>query len=261
MTKEQTWEEMIATGRLGMIPVHFRAETISTNDDALSLREAQAGTLVVAERQSGGRGRLGREWLSPPGVGLYFSLILRPLLAPADLPKLTLGAGLAASRAVESVTGLRPLLKWPNDLWLDNKKIGGILAETRIGQDGPVVVLGIGLNVTTSPESFPPELRTKVSSLLIHSGRKFARSALLAALWDEIMAMAARLEREGFAGILADWREHDATRGQELIWVTQGGQVVRGLSLGPDEEGLLRIRDAAGQIHEVLSGDISLASG
>lgn len=261
MTRDQAWEEMITTGLLGAIPVLFRIETVSTNDDALSLRDAPAGTLVVAERQSGGRGRLGREWLSPPGVGLYCSLILRPRLEPADLPKVTLAAGLAVSRAVESVTSLPSQLKWPNDLWLAGKKIGGILTEARLGQAGPMVVLGIGLNVNTRLESFPTELHTKVSSLLIHSGRKFARSALLIALVDEVLAMVARLEREGFAGILAEWRERDVTLGRELAWLTPSGQLVRGLSLGPDQEGLLRIRDAAGQVHEVISGDISLAAG
>ncbi len=261
MSRDQAWTGMIATGRLGEIPVHFRAETVSTNDDALSLRAAPPGTLVVAERQSRGRGRLGREWLSPPGVGLYCSIILRPQLAPADLPKLTLAAGLAASRAVEAVTGLRPLLKWPNDLWLDQKKIGGILAETRFEQGGAVVVMGIGLNVNTAPASFPPDLLEKATSLRIHSGREFARSALLTSLWDEVMAVVVRMEQEGFAGILADWRGRDATLGRELEWLTLSGQVVKGISLGPDQEGQLRIRDGLGLVHEVISGDISLANG
>lgn len=263
MIPDPAWEAMVASGRLGERLVSFLAVAASTNDEALALARggAPGGTMVVAERQSRGRGRLGREWLSPPGVGLYCSLILRPRLEPADLPKLTLGAGLAASRAVEAVTGLHPLLKWPNDLWLNEKKVGGILAEARFDQASPVVVLGIGLNVNTAMESFPSELRAKVTSLLLHSGREFARSALLAALWEEVVAVAARLEREGIAGILADWRERDATLGRELEWLSQSGQVVRGRSLGPDDDGLLRIRDGAGLVHEVLSGDISLATG
>lgn len=261
MIPDPAWEVMVVTGKLDGRRVNFQTQTASTNDDALALARAgaESGTLVVAERQSRGRGRLGREWLSPPGVGLYCSLILRPRLAPADLPKLTLAAGLAASRAVEARTSLRPLLKWPNDLWLNEKKIGGLLAEARFDQAGAVVVLGIGLNVNTTPDSFPPELRDKVTSLLIHSGRESARSALLIVLWDEVMEMVATLEREGFAGILAAWRERDATLGRELAWLTQAGHVVRGLSLGPDQDGLLRIRDAAGLVHEVISGDISLA--
>ena len=260
MSHDQVWAEMISSGRLGGIPVHFQAETTSTNDDALTLRNAPSGTLVVAERQNRGRGRLGREWLSPPGVGIYCSLILRPHLPPADLPKLTLAAGLAASRAVESVTHLRPLLKWPNDLWLHGKKIGGILAEARLDPEKTVVVLGIGLNVNTALESFPPELQDKVTSLALCGGREFLRSAMLAALWRAIMTVVAQLEQEGFAGILAEWRQRDATLGRDLDWLSQSGLVVRGLSLGPDENGLLRIRDAAGIMHEVISGDISLAA-
>jgi len=261
MISDLPWLDMARSGRLGERSVCFLSETDSTNDVALALAGdgALGGTVVVAERQSRGRGRLGREWLSPPGVGLYCSFILRPQLESADLPKLTLGAGLAASRAVETVTSLRPLLKWPNDLWLAGKKVGGILAEARLAPAGPLVILGIGVNVNTPQDAFPVELRDKVTSLAGHAGREFARSGLLGALGDELMAMVARAEREGFAGILADWRERDATRGRELEWLTQSGQVIRGLSLGPDEEGLLRIRDAAGTAHEVLSGDISLA--
>ncbi|NTV13661.1 MAG: biotin--[acetyl-CoA-carboxylase] ligase [Desulfobulbaceae bacterium] len=261
MILDPAWEEMVAVGKLQGRSVNFLAQTASSNDDALALARQGAanGTMVVAECQNRGRGRLGREWLSPPGVGLYCSFILRPDLEPADLPKLTLAAGVVASRAVESVTALRPLLKWPNDLWLNEKKIGGILAEARFDQGVPVVILGIGLNVNTAPESFPPELHGKATSLLIHSGREFSRSSLLAALSGEVTSVIARLEREGFAGILAEWQELDANQGRELEWLTQSDQVVRGLSLGLDEDGLLRIRDAAGVIHEVISGDISLA--
>jgi len=261
MIADLPWLEMAHTGRLGERPVCFLRETASTNDVALALAGdgAVGGTVVVAECQSLGRGRLGREWLSPPGVGLYCSFILRPQLEPADLPKLTLGAGLAASRAVATITSQRPQLKWPNDLWLAGKKVGGILAEARLAPGRPLVILGIGVNVNTAQDAFPVDLRDKVASLAAQSGREFARSALLAALADEVMAMVARCECEGFAGILADWRELDATRGRALEWLTQSGAVIRGLSLGLDEGGQLWIRDAAGTAHEVLSGDISLA--
>jgi len=263
MIPDLDWQAMARTGQLGRRPVHFLVASSSTNDVALELAKngAASGTLVVAESQGRGRGRLGREWLSPPEVGLYCSFILRPRLAPAELPKLTLGAGVAASRAVAAVTGSAPRLKWPNDLWLAGKKIGGILAEARFEMGAPVVILGIGLNVNTAAAAFPAELQEKVTSLASHYGREFTRSALLAALGDEIMAMMTRCEREGFTGILAEWRQLDATRGRELEWLTQSGAVIRGLSLGPDAEGQLRIRDAAGTTHEVLSGDISLAVG
>lgn len=261
MILDPDWAEMVASGYLQGREVHFRASTESTNDDALALGRAGApsGTLVVAEAQSRGRGRLGRGWLSPPGVGLYCSLLLRPRLDPAELPKLTLATGLAASRAVEAVTTLPPLLKWPNDLWLAGRKVGGILAEALFEPAGPLVVLGIGLNVNTPRESFPPELQEQATSLLLQAGREFARSALLTSLRRETMTMAVRLEEEGFAHILAEWRARDVTLGRELAWLTPAGQVVRGLSLGPDQDGLLRIRDAAGAVHEVISGDIALA--
>jgi len=252
---------MSISGRLGARAVCFLPETASSNEVAFKLARdgAAGGTMVVAERQSQGRGRLGREWLSPPDVGLYCSLILRPDLEPTDLPKLTLGAGLAASRAIESVTALRTMLKWPNDLWLSGKKVGGILTEARFTQQGaPLVVIGLGLNVNTTLEAFPAGLQGKVTSLAHHAGREFARSTLLATLWDEMLSMATRLERQGFDGILADWRQRDATLGRELEWLSRNGVVVRGISLGPDEDGLLRIKDSAGLVHEVISGDLSL---
>lgn len=260
MSRDPAWEEMSASGRLGGMAVVFLSATASTNEDALALARAgaAAGTLVVAESQSRGRGRLGKEWLSPPGVGLYCSLILRPRLAPAELPRLTLAAGLAVSLAVEKICGLKPLLKWPNDLWLAEKKLGGILAEALFTGPEPVVVLGVGLNVNTDPATFPPILQDKATSLRQEGGRSLPRSRLLLAIREEILKMAARLEQEGFAGILEDWRRRDVLCGRQLDWLAQDGRVVRGMALGPDDDGLLRIRDDQGQIHEVLSGDLTL---
>jgi BirA family biotin operon repressor/biotin-[acetyl-CoA-carboxylase] ligase len=216
--------------------------------------------VVVAESQSQGRGRLGKDWLSPPGGGLYCSIILRPRLASADLPKLTLAAGLAVSRAVEKSCGLTPRLKWPNDLWLEGRKFGGILAEAFFETDTNLVILGVGLNVNSELALFPPSLRDRVTSLLRESGRSWPRSKLLTTIRQEILAVTTRLEEEGFGGILAEWRERDALYGRELDWLARDGQVVRGIALGPDRDGLLRIRDGLGRVHEVLSGDLTLTN-
>ncbi|PKN48717.1 MAG: biotin--[acetyl-CoA-carboxylase] ligase [Deltaproteobacteria bacterium HGW-Deltaproteobacteria-16] len=261
---DDLWQTMILTGELGRYPVHFFTNTGSTNDLALALSNTGApdSTLIVADSQNAGRGRLaGRTWHSPPGTGLYFSLILRPHLAPQDFPKLTLAAGLALCKALESHTSCRPGLKWPNDLFLHNKKCGGILTETQAlaGAGQTAVVIGIGLNVNTPAEAFAGELRAKATSLLAETGAAHERGPLLAAILAELDLVVARLEQGEFPPILAEWRQRDIHAGLQVSWVNTQGRIITGTSLGPDEEGFLHIRDAQGQIHSVISGDISLA--
>ncbi|MHB1014305.1 MAG: biotin--[acetyl-CoA-carboxylase] ligase [Desulfurivibrionaceae bacterium] len=261
---DDLWQTMILTSELGRYPVHFFTSTGSTNDLALALSNTGApdSTLIVADSQSAGRGRLaGRTWLSPPSTGLYFSLILRPRLAPPDFPKLTLAAGLALCKAIESHTQCQPGLKWPNDLFLHGKKCGGILTETQAvaGAGQTAAVIGIGLNVNTPPEAFSGELRAKATSLLAETGATYERGPLLAAILAELDLVVARLEQGDFPSILAEWRQRDIHAGQQVSWVNTQGRIIAGLSLGPDEEGLLHIQDVQGQVHTVISGDISLA--
>ncbi len=261
---DDIWQTMILTGELGRHPVHFFTSTGSTNDLALILSNTGApdSTLVVADSQSAGRGRLaGRNWISPPGTGLYFSLILRPHLAPQDFPKLTLAAGLALCKAIKNHTPCQPRLKWPNDLFLHGRKCGGILTETQAvaGTGQTAAVIGIGLNVNTPSEAFSGELRAKATSLLAETGAAYDRGPLLAAILAELDLVVARLAQGDFQGILAEWRQRDLHAGQQVSWVNTQGRIITGLSLGPDEEGLLRIRDGRGKIHSVISGDISLA--
>ncbi len=257
------WQMMQEEGRLGAHPVHFLAQTDSTNNVAMTLARdgAPAGTLVVAEGQSAGRGRLARQWLSPPGSGLYVSFILRPALELADLPRLTLAAGVALCRAVTRSTGVQVQLKWPNDLLLEGKKCGGILTETDgLLGDGPVaVILGIGLNVNTPVTLFPTELQDRATSLTAVTGREYQRGLLLEALSEEVERVVQRMEQGEFAAILAEWRQHDGLAGQRLSWLTPQHTVVTGISLGPDAAGRLHIQDDHGTIHEVLSGDLALA--
>jgi BirA family transcriptional regulator, biotin operon repressor / biotin---[acetyl-CoA-carboxylase] ligase len=261
---DDLWQTMILTGALGRHPVHFFPSTGSTNDLALALCNTGApdSTLVVADSQSAGRGRLpGRTWDSPPETGIYFSLILRPRLAPPDFPKLTLAAGLALCRGLESHTPCRPGLKWPNDLFLHGRKCGGILTETQAvaGAGRTGVVIGIGLNVNTPAEAFSGEQHAKATSLAAATGALYDRGRLLAAILAELDLAVARLEQGGFPGILAEWRQRDIHAGQEVSWVNSQGRIITGLSLGPNEEGLLHIRDSLGQVHCVISGDVSLA--
>lgn len=293
------WRQLRQEGRLGHRRARYLVETTSTNDLALALAttgEAEAGAagwahgasdypqLVVAERQSQGRGRLRRSWWSPPEGGLYVSFVYRPRLELEELAKLTLVAGVATAVAVERETGLQPGLKWPNDILLAGKKCGGILCETRLissaspardddgqgtlcqpsagdpaGHGAPaVVVVGIGLNVNTTAAQLPPELQATATSLRLATGRVWQRGMLLAAIADELDALVGRLEAGEFAAILARWRRRDALYGRELAWLTPAGEVVRGVALGPDDDGALRIRDRRGAVHQVLAGDLTV---
>ena len=240
--------------------------TGSTNSEALEAGEkgAAPGTVVVAGSQTGGRGRLKRSWLSPPGMGLYFSILLRPDLAVEDLPKITLAAGLAVCEAIESECGLFLQIKWPNDILLSGRKLAGILTETGAVQTmttggKPYVVVGVGLNLYSPDGGFPAELREHATALSFHTDREISADTLLEACASSIEKVVRRLEKGDFAEILASWKQRDATQGKMLFWVTPQGKKVFGISLGPDADGILHIRDQAGRIHEVISGDVNLA--
>jgi BirA family biotin operon repressor/biotin-[acetyl-CoA-carboxylase] ligase len=169
--------------RIGAI-IHFFSSCPSTNDMAkLLAREGSAeGTVVVADEQTEGKGTKGRSWHSPPGLGLYASIILRP--RRSNLALLPLAAGVACVEAVRKATGLRAELAWPNDIVWDGRKIGGILCETDfLGNTVSHSVLGIGLNISQKKRDFPPALRPTATSLQIATGREVDRSALESALW------------------------------------------------------------------------------
>ena len=238
----------------------------STNSLALEAGEkgAASGTVFVADSQARGRGRLNRSWLSPSGMGLYFSVLLRPEVAAEDLPKITLAAGLGICKTVEAIYGLSPQIKWPNDLLLSGKKFGGILTETGSLQGisagaPPVVVIGVGMNLFPPEGGFPPELRDRATSLALHVNREISADVLLAAGVEAIEKVVARLEKGDFPEIIREWKQRDASRGKILTWITPLGKKVTGVSLGPDEHGMLRIRDKGGEIHTVISGDLKLA--
>jgi len=239
--------------------------TESTNSIALELgkKGAAPGTVVVADAQTGGRGRLNRSWLSLPGMGLYFSLILRPRLAPEHLPKVTLAAGLALCKAVDAEYSLSPEIKWPNDLLLDGRKFGGILTETEsiTGSDSTsaLVIVGVGLNLFPPERGFPPDIEDRATSISLHADNDVSSEILLERCVAAVEKEVQRLEKGQFSRILQEWLQRDTIQDKVLTWVTPTGKKVTGVSLGPDEDGVLRIRDQAGTIHTVLSGDVNLA--
>jgi len=237
----------------------------STNSVALEMGQkgAASGLVVVADSQTAGRGRLNRYWLSPAGTGLYFSLILRPELTPDNLPRVTLASGLAVCKAVEAECAVLPAIKWPNDLLLDGKKFGGILTETGPMQNGsdlhiPLVVVGVGLNLQTPENGFPADIAQRATSLAEHAIETISAESLMQASVVAIEREVQRLVCGDFGTVLQEWSRRDAVYGKNLTWVTPRGRKVTGVALGPDEDGMLRIRDSEGVIHTVISGDINL---
>jgi BirA family biotin operon repressor/biotin-[acetyl-CoA-carboxylase] ligase len=219
--------------------VHHRV-TDSTNERAkqLALAGAPHGTLVTAEEQTAGRGRQGRQWVAPPGKALLMSVILRDLgAAQAHLP---LAAALAACEASElSVPHIHCTIKWPNDVWLDGRKLAGILVEGR-PQDG-WAVLGIGLNVATTADEFPAELRENATSLAV-AAHEEGPPAIERVLANLLATLDTRLG-DNPDTIVASWRERDALSGRTVRW--SGGE---GTATGIDESGALVVATPSGRV-------------
>ena len=218
---------------LGCPRVHHRL-TDSTNERARALAEAGAphGTLVTADEQEAGRGRQGREWAAPPGSAVLMSLLLRDLDERHAL--LPLAAAVAVCEACEGAGAAAVRVKWPNDVWIDRKKVAGILIEGR-PQEG-WAVLGIGVNVTT--EDFPPEL-TEIATSLRLSGCGTTPAAVLGALLESL----ARWIAAPPASVLAAWSDRDALRGERVRW--SGGE---GVADGIDDSGGLRVQTDNGPV-------------
>ena len=235
----------------------------STNDLAAERARAgaPAGLVVAANAQTAGRGRLGRHWHSPQGENLYLSIVLRPARPPWEIPPLTLLAGAAVARALATF-GLAPRLKWPNDVELGDeagarRKVAGILTEmATAGPSALHVVVGIGINV--NGVDFPPELAARATSLRRALGRPVDRAALLAALLDALEPLAEEFDRRGPAAAVEAFEAYAAfpTRCR-VTGPGRPGDRLEGVALGIEADGALRLRDDTGQIHRVISGELS----
>jgi BirA family transcriptional regulator, biotin operon repressor / biotin---[acetyl-CoA-carboxylase] ligase len=246
----------LATSRFGRALRHLDA-CCSTNDEAGAwAREgAPEGATVVTEAQTEGRGRAGREWFSPPGENLCFSLVLRPPTAAHGVAPLTLAAGVGVYQAV-SALGLRPDLKWPNDVLLGGRKVCGILCEMSTEQDRVrAVILGVGVNVNT-PE-FPFALEGRATSLRRERrGEPLDRAMVLALLLTHLEQWYDRFLAEGPKGAAAAFRVRSRLLGQK-VRLHRGDRVVEGLARDVDDEGTL-LFEAGGRIERVLSGEVLL---
>ena len=230
------------------------AEITSTNDVAASLADAGAeeGTVVAADAQTAGRGRQGRVWVSPPGAGLYVSIVLRPWRDVASL--LTLAAGVALSEGIEAATGLATHVKWPNDVYVSDRKLAGILAEA--GSSGAGlhhVIVGCGINVL--PAAFPPEIARRATSIESELGRPIDRGLVLAECLASLAARYADLQARRASAVVEAWRRRAAlTFGRAVEWDANGA-VRRGVAENIDDVGALLVRTDAG-VARVLAGEV-----
>ncbi|MDP3014789.1 MAG: biotin--[acetyl-CoA-carboxylase] ligase [Candidatus Subteraquimicrobiales bacterium] len=249
-------KQNLSTRILGSEIHHFN-EVGSTNNLAkdLARRGAVEGTLVIAERQSLGKGRFGRHWVSPSG-GLWFSLILKPEILPLDAPKVTLLAGVAITETIQKTLGLNARIKWPNDLLIDGKKVAGLLTEMSAEIDRvDFIILGIGINVNVDITDFPRELRSKVTSLKEALSRKVDRIDFLKSLLVCLERYYLELKEGKTESILSRWKELNDTLGA-YVKVSSLEEEIVGEALSLDEHGGLILRLESGEKRVIYSGEI-----
>ena len=253
-------EKGLTTAFMGRRVVYYRSVG-STNDVAreLAVQGAPEGTLVIADEQTAGKGRLGRRWLAPPGTGLLMSLLFRPrFLAPYQAQRLTMICSLAVVEAIEAVTGLAAAIKWPNDIMVQGRKAGGILTElgtTGEGLEYAVVGLGLNVNLDLGAMEAMQELAATATSLSRELGREVSRLALLWGILARVEGRYQRLE----AGALPhdEWASRLVTLHNNVIVDTPQG-VVEGWAEGVDADGALILRTNGGERQRVLAGDVTL---
>ncbi len=233
----------------------------STNDKAKELAAggAEEGTLVIADAQTAGRGRLDRNWFSPPGLGLYMSFVLRPGVAPDRSAGSLMAVSLAAAEAVEEL-GIQGVvgIKWPNDLVAEHRKVAGVLSE--IGVSGGKVdwcVVGIGINVNHTLADFPVELRDKATSLRELCHRRIDRLDLMKSLIAGVSRWNGRFTRDGLEPLIAQWRRRSAILGKR-VRVETSGEVVVGTAVGLEPDGALRVKLESGAEEVLHVGDVHL---
>jgi BirA family biotin operon repressor/biotin-[acetyl-CoA-carboxylase] ligase len=230
-------------------------ELVSTSDTAAQMAEEGAphGTVVLADSQTGGRGRLGRSWYSPAGVNLHLSAILRPELPPADAPLLSLAAAVGLADGVRGFVGEPPTVKWPNDLLYRRRKLAGILLETPGAARH--VILGVGLNVNATV--FPDELGASTTSLQLERGSAARRAAVLASVLNSLEDWIDRLVADGAGPIIEAWLGLADWIGQRVV-VRQPEGDLSGVAVGVARSGALRIRTDDGEEREIVAGTVEL---
>ena len=247
------------TGHLVGSKITCLTETGSTNADAFRMAQEGAveGSVVLAETQNSGKGRLGRVWASPKGVNVYASVILRPKVKPYEAAQLTFLSAVAVARAVESLTTLKPEIKWPNDVLLSGKKIAGLLNEMNSETDGVnFVILGIGVNLNMAIDQFPEDLRHPATSLMIELGRPVSRNDFVAALLRELDCLYYDFKQHGFAPVREEWQRRCNAKGRHVQVSDSGTVTLTGEFAGIDTDGAMLVRRDDGELERVISGDV-----
>ncbi|MDG1890711.1 MAG: biotin--[acetyl-CoA-carboxylase] ligase [Verrucomicrobiota bacterium] len=240
--------------------VQIFRQTASTNQlvDQMGLGGVAEGMVVFAESQTEGRGRLGRKWLSPEGKGLWFSLLLRPPLRPAEMTRLTIIAATALARAIRETSGLQPSIKWPNDILINGRKVAGVLTEMSAEPDRVLhAVIGVGVDVNQEQEDFPDELSSVATSLRIESGRPILRSDLAVALLKALNTDYQRILSGQFQAVAEEWESQCITL-QKRVRIHQMNQTCVGFAESLDSEGALMVRTPSGHLERITGGDVIL---
>jgi len=240
--------------------IYYFPELKSTNTIAKekALHKAEGineGTLIIAERQSAGKGRLGREWFSPAG-GIWLSIILYPQLSPSYISRITLMTAVAVVKAIKICTQIKSQIKWPNDILINEKKVCGILTEMSAELDIiNWVVVGIGVNVNIKQQEFPEDIRERTTSLKEVLGKKVLRVKLAQIFLQECEKYYESLKRRESSSILKEWKLYSHTLGRK-IRVDMGERIITGEAVDINEEGVLILKKEDGELVEIISGTI-----
>jgi BirA family biotin operon repressor/biotin-[acetyl-CoA-carboxylase] ligase len=240
--------------------IHIFDELLSTNESAkrIAAEGAPEGTIVLAEKQTVGRGRMGRIWASPAGVGIWLSLVLRPPIMPSQAAQLTFVSAVVICHAVRDFTGLDAQIKWPNDIMINGKKICGILTELSAEIDQiNYVVAGIGINVNHQKKDFPLDIVDRATSLMLVSGKTYRRIELLVNILANYDKVYLEYQKKGFSYILEQWRKLNCTLGHEVKVISQD-EVYYGTAIDIDKDGQLMVQTPEGDLRYVIVGDVSI---
>jgi len=234
--------------------IKYFKETESTNIIAREIASSVGeGTVVIAESQTSGRGRLGRKWISPEG-GIWLSIILKPRIEPVYAPRITLLAGVSVAKTMQGF-GLPAKIKWPNDILVNGKKVCGILTE--IGAEVDIIdylVVGIGIDANVDTSTFPEEYRDNSTSLEKEMGHKINRVEFVQKLLEEFEALYTKFQKDGFSQILEEWRNMSATIGQ-WVKITAQMRTIYGEAIGVDNEGALIVETGEGHLEKIVAGN------
>lgn len=241
-------------------PLYYYEEIGSTNDEAfrLGVKGAPEGTVLIANSQSAGKGRMQRVWHSPAGASIYTSIILRPQFEPARAPQISITAGVAVAETLNPLCEGRAELKWPNDVLVGGKKVCGILAQMKMsGAAIDFVVAGIGINVNIGHEQFPKDIQRIATSLAIEAGHEISRLDLIIRLYENLTKWYKSLLNDGFEPVRETWLGLAPMMGR-AVEVRFRDEVVSGEAVGLDDDGSLILQTNANNQLRVSAGDASI---